>query len=165
MVKGLKKKLRDLLVLFLLALVIGKPALAEELHGKVVAITDGDTLKILTEEMTQIKIRLSDIDTPERKQPYGDKAKELLSALSFGKQAHVHVIDIDRYGRTVGRVYADGIDVNSEMVKRGAAWVYRRYSHDPKLLILEQAAREKRLGLWGLPEVERLAPWEWRKLN
>ena len=70
--------------------------------------------------------------------------------------------DTDRYGRTVGRVFAGALDVNAEMVRRGAAWVYRRHSDDPVLLRLEQAARAERTGLWGLPEAERTPPWEWR---
>ena len=72
------------------------------------------------------------------------------------------VVDTDRYGRTVGRVYADAMDVNAEMVRQGAAWVYRKYSNDPSLLLLEQEARSARRGLWALPETERLPPWEWR---
>jgi endonuclease YncB( thermonuclease family) len=98
------------------------PAGAAELVGKVVGITDGDTLTLLVGRR-EVKIRLAEIDTPERRQPYGSRAKEALSKLAFGKRARVVVVDQDRYGWTVGRVYVGDVDVNAELVRRGAAWV------------------------------------------
>jgi len=74
----------------------------------------------------QVKVRLGEIDTPESKQPFGERAKQTLSDLAYNKPARVVVQDTDRYGRTVGRVYVGGVDVNAEMVKQGAAWVYRK---------------------------------------
>ncbi len=97
----------------------------------------------------QLKIRLSDIDTPERKQPFGTRAKQALSDLAFGKRASVFEVTKDRYGRIVGRVYAEGLDVNRELVARGYAWVYRKYSDDAELLRLEAEANQKGLGLWA----------------
>ena len=144
------------------AVLLAQAAAAEELRGRVVGVTDGDTLTLLTERREEVRIRLAAIDTPESGQPYGSRARQILSDLTFGKPVRVEVQDTDRYGRTVGRVFADGLDVNAEMVRRGAAWVYRRYSDDPVLLRFEQAARAERLGLWGFPEAERTPPWEWR---
>jgi endonuclease YncB( thermonuclease family) len=109
----------------------------------------------------QHRIRLSDIDTPERKQPFGTKAKEALSELAFGKQARVVEITVDRYGRIVGRVYVNGTDVNRELVAQGYAWVYRKYSNDAELLGLEAEAKQKGLGLWADPNP--ISPWEWRR--
>jgi|tagenome__1003787_1003787.scaffolds.fasta_scaffold20941564_2 nuclease-like protein len=80
------------------------------------------------------KVRLAEIDTPESGQPYGSRARQALSDLAFGKSARVVAQDTDRYGRMVGRVYVGSLDVNAEMVRQGAAWVYRRYSHDASLL-------------------------------
>ncbi|SDB21784.1 thermonuclease family protein [Belnapia rosea] len=137
-------------------------ALAEELRGRVVGIADGDTLTLLTDAQTAIRVRLSEIDTPERRQPYGSRAREALSNLAYGRHARVDVVDEDRYGRTVGRVRIGATDVNAEMVRRGAAWVYRRYSRDPALLWIEAEARAARRGLWALPEAQRVPPWEWR---
>jgi endonuclease YncB( thermonuclease family) len=78
--------------------------LANTVHeGKVVKISDGDTLTLLTAGKKQIKIRLAEIDTPESRQPYGSRARQALSNLAFGKQARIVVQDIDRYGRTVVR--------------------------------------------------------------
>ena len=71
--------------------------------------------------------------------------------------------DTDRYGRTVGRVYVGNLDVNAEMVKQGAAWVYRQFAKDPSLYRLEEQAKAAKWGLWALPEAERCPPWDWRK--
>ena len=129
-------------------------------EGKVIKIADGDTLTILVDKQ-QLKIRLSDIDTPKREQPFGTKAKQALSNLVFGKQPRVVEVTIDRYERIVGRVYVDGIDVNRELVATGFAWVYRRYSNDAELQELESGAKQKGLGLWADPNP--IPPWEWRR--
>ena len=109
----------------------------------------------------QHKIRLSDIDTPERKQPFGTRTKQALSELAFGKHARVVEVTKDRYGRIVGRVYVDGLNVNAVLVRGRYAWVYRKYSQDGELLKLEAQARENRLGLWAEPNP--IPPWEWRR--
>jgi len=147
--------------LSLLLLLVTFPLSAETVHlGKVVRIVDGDTLVLLVDEK-QHKIRLSDIDTPERKQPFGTRAKEALSELAFGKQARVVEVTVDRYGRIIGRVYVGDTDVNRELVAQGFAWVYRKYSDDAELLELEARAQEKQLGLWADPNP--IPPWEWRR--
>ena len=112
-------------LLLSLLLLIALPALALEYTGRVVGISDGDTLTLLTPEKQQLRVRLAEIDTPESRQPYGTRARQALSNLAFGKEARVVVQDTDRYGRTVGRVYVGNTDVNAELVRQGAAWVYR----------------------------------------
>jgi endonuclease YncB( thermonuclease family) len=151
-------------LLFLLALSI-TPALAEEYAGKVVGITDGDTLALLTPEKRQLKVRLAEIDTPEHNQPYGSRARQALSDLAFGREARVVVVDHDRYGRVVGRVFIDETDVNAELVRQGAAWVYRDFARDRTLFALEDEARAAKRGLWALPEAQRTPPWEWRQAS
>ncbi len=131
------------------------------LTGRVVGITDGDTLTLLVDR-EQVRVRLAQIDAPEIGQPYGKKAKAALSALAFRKQARVEVVDIDRYGRTVGEVFVDGIDVNREMVREGHAWAYTKYSHTTEIIELEDNARTANKGLWALPESQREPPWLWR---
>lgn len=144
---------------------IGTTATVETIIGKVVGVHDGDTLTMLDDSKTQIKIRLAEIDAPESRQPYGSRAKQELSELAFGRSAAVQVQDIDRYGRTVGRITVDGVDVNAEMVRRGAAWVYRKYAKDQSLFTIEEQARDAKAGLWALPEADRMPPWEWRKMS
>lgn len=135
----------------------------EEYNGRVVGVSDGDTLTLLVDGRRQVKVRLAEIDAPEGGQPYGNRAKQELSALTFNKEARVRVQDTDRYGRTVGRVFVGGVDVSAEMIRRGAAWVFRKYVKDASLFNLEEEAKRQKRGLWGLPESERVPPWEWRR--
>jgi endonuclease YncB( thermonuclease family) len=122
-------------------------ALAQQTHiGKVVRIADGDTLSILVDEQT-LRIRLAEIDTPERRQPFGTKAKQALADLTFNKSVRVVEVDVDRYGRIVGRVYVNGLTVNAELVKQGYAWVYRKYAKSRELYRLEDEARNAKRGL------------------
>ncbi len=151
--------MRRLLITFLALVPLSLSAGAIH-QGKDVKIADGDTLTLLVSNR-QPKIRLSEIDTPERKQPFGTRAKQALSDLAFGKQTRVVEVTVDRYGRIVGRVYVDELDVNRKLVAEGFAWVYRKYSNDPELLRLEAQAREKGLGLWADPNP--IPPWEWRR--
>ncbi|SDH25794.1 thermonuclease family protein [Nitrosomonas sp. Nm132] len=155
------------IILFnLILLVLSLPLYAaQEYRGRVVAISDGDTLTILDSNKRQIKVRLAEIDTPESKQPYGSKAKQELSALAYNKTAIIKAQSTDRYKRVVGRVYVGNVDVNAELVRRGSAWVYRQYAKDKKLFLLEDQARKKRVGLWSLPESEKIPPWEWRRFK
>lgn len=150
-------------LLFALLLAAGCAQSADTLQGKVVSIADGDTITLLDSSNKQIKVRLAEIDTPEKGQPYGNRAKQALSGMVFQKQVSVIVQDTDRYGRTVGRVYVDNLDVNAELVRTGAAWVYRQYLKDESLLNLEAEAQQSRRGIWGLSEAEQIPPWEWRR--
>jgi endonuclease YncB( thermonuclease family) len=156
--------LKSLLALVITALLTAGAA-AETISGKIVGISDGDTLTLLANDRRQVKVRLAEIDTPESGQPYGAQSKRELSDLVFGRQAEVEVQDIDRYGRTVGRVKVGGTDVNVEMVRRGAAWVYRQYLKNRLLLEIEADARARKVGLWALPETQRTAPWDWRAVR
>lgn len=122
---------------------------AKEWSGKVVGISDGDTLTVLSNEKKPIRIRLVQIDAPEKTQDFGERAKQSLSDLCFNKTAKVDDKGQDRYQRTLGRVYCEGIDVNAEQVKRGMAWAYRQYLTDPAIADLEQAAKSQMIGLWS----------------
>ena len=152
---SINRLLLPILLLFSLS------AQAETLEGHVVKIADGDTLTLLTSSNEQVKIRLAGIDTPERKQPFGNKAKQALANLAFQKQALIEVEAKDRYGRTVGVVFVDGLNVNAELVKQGMAWVYRKYTDDKRLYTLESEAKQAKRGLW-LDE-NPIPPWEWRR--
>jgi endonuclease YncB( thermonuclease family) len=134
-----------------------------DLTGRVVGIADGDTFTLLTASNQQVKIRLAEIDAPESGQPYGNKSKQALSSLVFGKDVRVAVQTTDRYGRTVGRPYVGDLDVCAEMVRMGAAWAYREYLREKRLLTLESEAKAEKRGLWGLSEARNMPPWEWRR--
>lgn len=141
----------------------GQAAPAVSFSGRVVGITDGDTITVLDEQNQQHTIRLAEIDAPERGQPWGDRSRQGLSALAFGKSVSVQQTDTDRYGRVVARVFSDGRDVNRAMVEEGAAWAYRDYLTDDTLIATEARARQRRAGLWSMSDAQTVAPWEWRQ--
>ncbi len=122
---------------------IASQALATGFTGRVVGVSDGDTITVLTKGKP-VRIRLHGIDCPEKRQGFGTRAKQFTSSLVFGQTVTVHVMDRDRYGRTVGEVLLpDGRTLNRKLVKAGFAWRYRRYARDDKMLKqLEQEARE-----------------------
>jgi endonuclease YncB( thermonuclease family) len=140
----------------------GTVAEAAELTGRVVAIADGDTLTVLTATKEQVRVRLTEIDAPEGDQPWGQRSKQALSALVFSQFVRVVYTGKDQYGRTLGRVYVGGMDVNAEMVREGSAWAYRQYLTDGSFIGLEAEARGGKRGLWSLPAQDAVPPWEWR---
>lgn len=162
---GQRTRLRFLLWLIVCCSISGWVH-AQNLEGLVVAITDGDTLTVLDAQKVQHKIRLAGIDTPERRQPFGQRAKEVLSALVFQQQVQVITEKKDRYRREVGKVIKDGRDVNLAMVVNGLAWHYKKYASEQsasdRLLYAsaEDEARSMRRGLWADPKA--IPPWEWR---
>jgi micrococcal nuclease len=121
---------------------------------KVIAVSDGDTITCqrLNLRRSQSKMRLAYIDAPESKQAYGAESSKLLRSLILNKWVRVDVTDNDRYGRQVGVIYRRGKNINQELVKRGAAWVYADYIRDPILkkqyLSLQTSAKAKKRGLW-----------------
>ena len=143
------------------------PALAAQLQGRVVGVSDGDTITLLTSEHRQFKIRLSGIDAPEKKQAFGAFAKESLSRQVFGRPVIVEWTKTDRYGRIVGKIEIGGVDVNLEQVREGSAWVYTQYlkelpEADRKLYLdAEQEAKDEKRGLWR--DRDPAPPWQWRR--
>jgi len=131
--------------------------------GKVVAVADGDTVSVLRDGTTTVKIRLNGIDCPEKKQAFGTRAKQFTSSLAGEKQVKVIEKGQDRYGRTLGEVILeDGRSLNHELVRAGMAWWYRRYAPKHKELeALEKEAREAKAGLWA--DADPVQPWAWRK--
>ncbi len=128
---------------------------------KVIGVIDGDTIKIL-DNGTEIKIRLAEIDCPERKQPFGTQAKKYTSDLAFGKNVTLKVKGHDVYGRTLAEVILpDGRNLNRELVHNGYSWWYNKYSKDRTLGQLQQEAKKAKRGLWSNPQA--IPPWEWRK--
>lgn len=128
--------------------------------GRVVGVHDGDSITVLAPGNEQIKVRLEGIDAPELKQPFSQQSKQALSDLVFGKPVVLQVTGKDRYKRTLAVVMVGAVNVNLEMVKRGFAWRFDKYSKDPTLLAAQNAARGERRGLWRDPSP--VAPWAWR---
>ena len=155
--------LRRAMTLMMMTMLVWAPqAWAETLTGKVVRVTDGDTITLLVDGRRQYKIRLGEIDAPEGGQPFGRAAKHMLSDLVFGRTIRARVTDIDRYGRAVAVLTVDGTNINAQMVKGGGAWAYRRYLSDQRYIRWEEEARHARRGLWRLQADQIMAPWDWR---
>lgn len=158
-------RFRPLLV-FLLLSFMACPAFGKSLSGRVVRVSDGDTITILTADNRQEKIRLYGIDAPEKKQAFGEKSRQALADFVAGKNVKIDVLDIDRYGRHVGIVSDGNFNFNRAMIAQGMAWVYDRYcvkSFCNEWKILERQAEKSKKGLWRDPVP--VPPWEWRKLN
>ncbi len=135
---------------------------AEIITGRCVGVSDGDTAIVLVNGNRQVKIRFYGIDTPESSQDFGQRAKHKLSGLIYGKEVMVDITSNDRYGRSIGKVYVDGIYTNLEMIKSGLAWHYVQYApHDRDLARAENAARASQIGLWS--HANPIPPWNWRR--
>lgn len=132
------------------------------INGKVVGVIDGDTFKLLTKDSTLVKVRLANIDCPEQKQPFSAKAKEFVSNAIFNTEVIVKVLKKDRYGRYIANVlYGDSLSLSHELVKKGLAWHYIKYSKDKYLQELEKEAKSNKVGLWQ--DKNAIPPWEWRE--
>ena len=130
--------------------------------GQVVSVLDGDTIKVM-EKGKAVKIRLYGIDCPEKKQAFGQKAKDLTSSLVFGRTVTITVTGIDRYGRFIGKVKTiTNHDVGEALLKAGLAWWYQKYApHDIRYQELEKQARDIKVGLWA--DSNPVAPWKYRR--
>lgn len=137
----------------------------KQIIGKVIRVHDGDTLTLLDANNQQFQIRLAGIDAPELRQEFGEKAKYNLANAVFGKNVSVSFKKTDKYGRIIGKVTYDGVDICLKQIKDGFAWHYKEYEKeqieaDRKLYAdAENQARSDEIGLW---RQSALAPWEWR---
>lgn len=139
-------------------------SLAGAISGKIIRVSDGDTVRLRKTSGSEYEIRLYGIDTPEMEQPFGRKSKKHTSSLVLKKRATVTVYDKDRYGRLVGVVKVGKINVNQELVENGFAWHYDKYCKETfceSWKNLEYQARTRQLGLWR--DSDPTPPWEWRK--
>jgi endonuclease YncB( thermonuclease family) len=140
--------------------------LAATIEGRVVGVSDGDTITVLDGTKTQHKIRLAGIDAPESKQAFGQASKKHLSDLVFGKNVTLDCGKTDKYRREVCVVLVNGQDANLAQVKAGMAWWYRKYQKEQTPRQREEyegaetAAKAGRIGLWQ--ETDPVPPWEWR---
>lgn len=153
---------------------------AETLFGQVIGVSDGDTLTVLDAGKESYRVRLAGIDAPEKKQPFGDRSKQALRGLVFGKPVEVEWHKRDRYGRLVGKILVakpgnsctgdrcpKTVDACLSQIEAGLAWHYKKYVKEQasedrvRYSQAEDTARAKRLGLWS--ESDPVPPWEWRK--
>ncbi len=154
-------------------------AQAETFSARVIVVMDGDTVMVLREgggeaagsppasplrglrDGQKIRIRLADIDAPEKDQPFGKQSRDSLLEMVGRKQVQIDSRAVDQYGRTVGFISVDGRNVNQEQVRRGMAWEYSHYHTDKTYLGLQSEAQHERRGLWSRNSPQ--PPWQWRK--
>jgi endonuclease YncB( thermonuclease family) len=154
-------------LLAVLLLSLGILCQAATIAGRVVGVSDGDTVTVLDAENVQHKIRLAGIDAPEKSQPFGHRSKESLSDLVFFKAVTVETSKIDRYGREVGKVLVGGVDANLAQVQRGFAWHYKAYETEQSdgdrktYADAETEAKAAQRGLWK--DSAPVPPWDFRK--
>lgn len=156
-------------------LLLSLPALAD-VTGRVVAVTDGDTIKVLDIDQVQHKVRLTGIDAPERGQPFGTVSRDHLASMVAGKEVWVESIKSDQYGRTLGKVWVQPadcpscdktLDTNHAQLLAGMVWWYRYYAKEQppedrgRYESAEDEAKARGLGLWA--DRDPINPYDWRK--
>jgi endonuclease YncB( thermonuclease family) len=152
-----------------LCLVASTLAGAQQIEGRIVKVTDGDTVTLLDAHHRQHKIRLDGIDAPESGQPFGGASKQHLAELVANRQAVAECSKTDRYKREVCRVLVGGADAGLEQIRAGMAWYFRRYAKElppdrrQQYADMEAQARAEQRGLWA--DAEPMPPWDWREAS
>jgi endonuclease YncB( thermonuclease family) len=153
-------------IVLAVALIAAPFAQASILLGRVVGVSDGDTITLLDADNTQFKIRLVGIDSPEKRQAFGQRSKEALSDLIYDKQVSVEHFKTDRYKRILGKIRVGQTDINLSMIRQGFAWHFKKYQNDQPLedrlayIRAEEEARATKRGLWQ--DKIPVPPWEFR---
>lgn len=155
------------IIMFLILVLVPAASYADQLQGKVIKVTDGDTVNVLTSDNQTHKIRLSGIDAPEKSQAFGNKSKQALADDIDGKTVIVEFNKRDKYQRIVGKVMFNGKDVNLSQIKRGLAWHYKKYENEQDVddrsiyANAEYLAQRDKVGLWF--DANPMPPWDYRK--
>lgn len=138
--------------------------LFSQTSGKVIKISDGDTITVLLKGNKQKKLRLAEVDCPENGQAFGKNAKQFTSAQVFGKTVKFIETSTDRYGRSIAQIYYDNDKyLSKEVIKAGMGWWYFSYSKDDSLGKLQEKAQQNKIGLWQ--DINAIEPWEYRKMK
>lgn len=150
---------------FLSTLLVCLPVLSwADIEGKVIAVSDGDTIRVLTPEKQEVRVRMLRIDAPESSQAFGQRSRQNLNAMAYGKNVRV-VQDgksrTDKYQRVLGTVYVNGVNLNYQQVKDGYAWADRYFEPTQKFIMAEAEAKKFKKGLWIEPNP--VEPWNYRR--
>ena len=157
--------MRKLLLIFVL--ILSNIVNAKTIEGLVVGVADGDTITVLDQQKNTYKIRLQGIDAPEKKQAFGEKSKQSLHDLVHGKQVRIEYDKDDKYGRIVGKITLDDLDICLQQLVLGMAWHYKKYQNEQSVADrvvyndAELKSKSLKLGLWA--DETPTPPWEFRK--
>jgi len=124
-------------------------------YGRATKVVDGDTLSVKTAEGKGIRVRVAEIDTPEKGEAFSNRARQALNEMVWNQDLAIRLYDIDSYGRMVAHVFVDETDAGRELVRNGFAAVFCRYATDESLKVLEQKARDAKLGIWSQSQIPR----------
>jgi endonuclease YncB( thermonuclease family) len=138
---------------------------SETIQGKAVTILDGDTIDVLSADQKLVRIRLDSIDAPEKSQPFGQKAKETLTTWVGNQPVRVEVKSKDKYGRMIGVVYLENVNINRTLVQKGLAFAYEPFLKDEEILKIQAKAQAEHVGIWSIPDGQIVKPWDYRKSN
>ncbi len=117
--------------------------------GKVLKVVDGDTFEFEAIDGRKMTVHLAQIDAPPLTERGGAQARDNLARLLGSDPLSVRIGGMDRFGLTQATVFAGPTNLGAEQVRTGNARVLRKYLSDPRLLVLEQAARNARVGVWS----------------
>jgi endonuclease YncB( thermonuclease family) len=152
------------LCLSMLVAAIAPAPSPSDIEGRVISVTDGDSLTVLTVDYRPVQVRLKDIDAPEPTQPWSEKSRQQLLGLVLGKTVRVIVQGTDAWGRVLGEVYLGDININQAMVTQGGAWAYQGDEGVlPTYIVMQADAQTARIGLWSMPIDQTVAPWDFRR--
>ena len=165
---------RSFLVLIITFFVLHLSADGATITGTVLRIIDGDTVTLrvtdVSDQKSELRVRLADIDAPETSQPYGKKAASYLSSLILSRRVRIEFSKRDFFGRIIGTVFLHPVNpgdpvkkINSLLVTEGCAWHYRKYSKNKRLAQMEKEAREQGKGLWQ--KSKPMPPWKYRSVR
>lgn len=133
------------------------------MHGKIIRVSDGDTVVLLDSNNEQHRIRLDGIDCPEKGQAYSKVATDFVKDLIAGKYVKVEWTQRDKYNRILGFVFVGETNVNKELLKAGLAWHYKFFNDDAELANLEKIAKQKKLNIWS--QKNPIEPYQWRQTH
>ena len=136
---------------------------ADTFSAKVIAVLDGDTVLIAQSGRRPLKVRLAEIDAPEKSQPFGMRSRQALVDQVLNREVLVETVATDKYGRWVAQLLLNGRSVNQQQVSSGMAWEYSYFHRNKDYIALQREAQQARRGLWS--QLAPTSPWEWRKAH
>jgi micrococcal nuclease len=155
------------IVLIIIVFLSLSNCLYSQLKGRIIGVSDGDSVSLLDEKNVVFKIRLNGIDAPEKKQDFGNASKNFIGDLIYDKFVWVRTNGLDRYGRTIGTIYLNenmiGKSVNEMSLENGMSWHYKKYDKNILWSNIELKAKEDKIGLWQLQNP--IPPWSFRGSN
>lgn len=135
----------------------------ESVDAVVTKIIDGDSIKAKDKDGKEYEIQIEGTDAPESKQPYGKESTDALRVMLADHPIRVTWQKKDNFERLLAQVHVGDKHINSEMIREGHAWHFKRYNQSEQLAACEAEAKKEKRGLWRTENPQ--APWDYRKEN